>query len=342
MLAVPTCVGLTTLPHAAHAQAAGSILVFLTSIGSEDVSTLGEVSVGLEACESDAEIKFELDQVPAAKSQIDVYRGSDCTKTDRDDPDVGTCKFITSAPIEDKTLDLQVPIRASDLASAVGLEGCKGGTSTPTLWFLAVNDSQSNEEVGTDYGSFPSGSVTEFEIDADPPAPPGNVTGGSGENQIPVEWDSDETDLEEFIVFVDSNPGPAGATGADGGTSDGDCSSSVLSPGAAASGVPASVHRRTLTERSATGIDLSADDIDGDAAAVAVVAVDNAGNESKLSELACVEVVPTVGFWDRYQEQGGDADTGCRASGAARRTPLSALMFALTLVALAWRTRRRS
>jgi hypothetical protein len=59
---------------------------------------------------------------------------------------------------------------------------------------------------------------------------------------------------------------------------------------------------------------INGDDLGSKLAAVGVIAVDLAGNASPVSNIACVKVVPTTGFWDKYKANGGKAESGCACS----------------------------
>jgi hypothetical protein len=108
--------------------------------------------------------------------------------------------------------------------------------------------------------------------------------------------------------------------------------------------LPSYIKRKAVNEGTATGIDLGPGDIDGEFATIAVIAVDEAGNESPLSQLACVKVVPTESFWDRYQEDGDAVDAGCpcTAIGPAQLQSAWPVGLSLSLIALSARRRRRS
>jgi hypothetical protein len=67
---------------------------------------------------------------------------------------------------------------------------------------------------------------------------------------------------------------------------------------------------------------------------------------SPVSNIACLKVVPTSGFWDSYKTDGGEADAGCGCSvpGGAHgesRPWLSLLGAALGLIWLGSRRRAR-
>jgi MYXO-CTERM domain-containing protein len=79
---------------------------------------------------------------------------------------------------------------------------------------------------------------------------------------------------------------------------------------------------------------------------VVVVAEDLAGNLSRQSQVACITVEPTTGFWERYKaSDGGDAGPGCACSAPGaptrRSTALLATPVALLLVGAFVRRRIR-
>lgn len=333
-------VGPALLPALALAQGttptpttagAGALRITYLRVGDETVSSISPRPLGIKDCTPPTAIlTFEVDNIPDGKRSLDVYFGSGCNATDRDSTTTPKCTFVQMTEVTSQQ-DLEVTVDAANLE-------CGGGDRT--LWFLAVDSSQASEDVGTGYGS------VVVPIDTAPPAAPSNVEGGAGEKQIPVSWDIGTGDPEKFIVYIDDQA-TEGGEGADGGTSsDGKCSSSRLIAGSAARDIPKSVPTKVIEERTATGIDLDSKDIRGDFAAVGVVAVDIAGNESALSELACVEVVPTEGFWERYEKQGGTADTGCAVHatpvGTSRDGAPAALVATLGLLAVVRMRRRRS
>jgi hypothetical protein len=323
----------------AGTNSTGAILVTPISIGAEDVNDLGEIKLGLDNCERNDIVVFELDDVPADKSTIAIYTGTDCNETDRNDEDVNRCEFVAMPPTDEQIRDLRIEIRARDLVG-----DCSSGLdSMPTIWFLAVDDPNAAEDVGKNYGAY-----AELNIDLNAPDAPGKVVGGAGENQIPIEWDADESDIDHFIVYIDSEPTEGGGAGEGGDDEDGggsantgDCGSSVLLPDTDADDLPESIRRKTVDEPTATGVELRPGDIDGTIAAVAVVAVDDAGNQSPLSNTGCVKVVPTESFWDRYEANGGEAHAGCPCSALGPTHAQSAWPVALSLLVLARGARRR-
>ena len=333
---------------------AGGVIVNPISVGGANVNTMLGVYVGIDACASTppADVVFDLDSVPTDKTTMDVYSGSKCNDADRDKPDLSNCTFITTTKIDGKPQDLELKIPADKLF--VG--GCDNGTlSMTTLWFLPVDASAQGDPV-TKWGTIP------VNIDGDPPDAPTGVTGGSGESVIRVNWQTTERDLQEFIVYIDNAPTTGGAPApvadggtntADGGTNiadgggsstspDGMCGSTSLVSGGSPGGLPSSIRESTIKEATATGIDLKPDDIGGARATIAVSTVDKAGNHSPLSNLACVAIVPTQSFWDRYKANGGEAEGGCACRTLDKAQVMNAWPLALALLAVRRRSRKRA
>lgn len=320
--------------------ASGGISVNPISVGGEEV-TLDLIRLGIEECERDAVLVFELDSVPPDKESIDIYTGENCQQTDRNNEDVNRCEYITTLSTNNQTQDLEIELMASAL-----FESCDANREAePTLWFLAVDSPESSEAVGTGFGTF------RLSLDTTRPDAPTDVRGGSGENTIRISWGTDDAGLQGFRIYIDSTPtaGGGGAAGAgaqpddDAGTdapSTGDCGSDELVPGTVIEDT-SGVQVREVLRASATGFDLDASAIDGDSAAVAVVALDEAGNESPLSNIGCVSIAPTTGFWDRYRENGGEDVSGCPCSALGPAQVQSAWPVALALLFVRRASRRR-
>jgi len=324
--------------------AAGGLVVTLLTIDGKDPGAMKEL-VGSAQCDNAVPVVFELRGVPSDRESIDVYTGDNCNSTDRNGSTTSAvrCKFITNVASPTSSAQaLEIKISAAELVNCD-----TASESTPTIWFLAVDVTESAEDVGTRYAKY-----NKLAFDLRAPEPPSKVKGGSGENQIPVTWTNKLSKIEKFIVYVDSGSGSgsadasigaADAGAGRGGATRSECGSGLLREGATAPGenLPSGLVKRSYSGATLTSGDLSGDDIDGKSAAVAVVAVDEAGNQSVLSNVACVFVVPTEGFWDRYQANGGTVDGGCPCAALGPAHAESAWPIALVLGFISVSARRR-
>lgn len=316
----------------------GSIIPDLDSIEGKDTDTLGLIYLGIADCERNAEIVINLPSVPD-KQSLDIYKGEGCNATTRDTEDESNCTFIENVELN-STRDVKIMLNTSQLVSNCG----DGTSSAPKLWFIAVDSSAVNEDVGTDYGFIP------INIDTSAPDAPTRVSAGSGENTIPVSWSIGDEEVDHFYIYVDSGTGGASdasiasdSSADDGGSSTGgsssSCGSGRLVEGAIGDDLPSTLRLSASLGATETDYDLNPDQVGGETAAVAVVAVDRAGNQSPLSEVVCVTIVPTDGFLDLYEmEAGHPIEQGCPCSAIG---PAQAQAAWPIVLALGWVARRR-
>jgi len=193
-------------------------------------------------------------------------------------------------------------------------EGSKQGPQT--LWFLLLR-SQGSAEAAMFYRAFT------INIDTDAPAAPTNVKAGSGQTEIDVSWELPTTSITNFWVAADYSQGALMDDSDAGPGGSAECPSSYLraekmfDPNAKAPGLLI-----RATNSIATELTFSADDFQGaKIVPVAVAAEDLAGNVSLMSEVKCIKVTNTSGFWDRYKSPDGDSDGGLAEPGCACSTP---------------------
>ncbi len=335
----------------------GTIPVVLLSVGGATyhLSTLS-IPLNKAQCDAGAKLSFQL-TLPAGGANlgfIQVWQGNNCNaaNTRTTTTSTVTCQllqtFVTSST--DTRVTYSVDPKALCASSA-----------TWHLYFLdTASDAASTDEIAK-FGQY------DLKVDIDPPTPPTGVSGGKGETQIPVNWTAPAGDIYGYTVLWDTNVTAGGSAGTpsidagaasdDGGTAaastigdDPGCVSSKLRGGVAIdfNHLPAGVGRLDIKEKSTT-TSLSADEIGASlnsTVAVAVVALDLAYNPSKLSNVSCVRVVHTLGFWDTYKANGGSADQGCAVSAVGhhageRSTPASAFTIVAALLGVSLRARRK-
>jgi len=324
----------------------GNVQVQLNKVGNRDYPTPLNpmLPVGKQACD-EGTITVTLSNLPNAAQfpYLEVWLQTsmsvECNSGKRN-----------TAPITENTRCVKVPISSDDeqlknksyYTITVPLSDAVCGSSgNKTLYFLAMA-SQNNNDDALYYGKL------SFKLDLDPPNAPTNVTGGTGETEIELSWDLPPTVLQYVWTLVDTT---AVVGDLDGGTAE--CSSTKLIPGThfdPADIPPEGVIRSKKTTLRSQEV-FNGEGWGTEYAAAVVVAGDQAGNPSVLSEIGCLHVVKTSGFWDRYQENGGTADSGwgCSVSGpqgshGSRRAAQTVLpaVFILGVWAARRRLRRRA
>jgi len=218
------------------------------------------------------------------------------------------------------------------------------------IYFLQLASENSN-------GAATSWGAINLKVDTKAPKAPGGVKGGTGQTVIPLTWEvGDVADTSFYYVVADKTLGGLGDwdAGPDGNLPDGanaECPSGVVRSGKEfdPSSIPDTVFNRRLEGVGRTTFEFNGQDFPGlTIVPVAVVAQDLAGNTSVMSEIVCLRVEPTTGFWKRYQDDGGEVEPGCACSAVgARGKSKSALAGVSMLLVLGWacartRTRRRA
>ena len=307
LLATVTGFGIVTA-EVAEAQA---ITVQISTITDREGEDYSNPWINAEECaSSSATVAVSLRVLPMDKTFIDIWRGDGtraCNNTDERDPEQGTagCTYLASINKSDDT-------ERDETLSVGALLPCDSGDGDYRIWFLATNTEQDKTDVAS-YG------YIQMRLDTRPPEPPMAVSGGSGDSAIPIDWDV-VSDAEFYNVYVDGD----GCAGSD----------LVANQAPPADRSP---YRRHTTGNSAT-IDGSAVGVEyGADAAVAITALDEAKNESPLSEVVCASRVQTVGFCEDY---GKCEDCSASVVGGARGFGASGLVLGLAGLILAYRRRR--
>jgi hypothetical protein len=335
-------------------ESGGAISIGILSIAGESQNDLGTIWISLEDCDDNAEIEFRLDKVPTDQ-EVAVFMGEDCNDAESRDNEGTECKRVTENDIDISGPDNQrVMLKTGDIIKAAfpTSEGCADRDADPKIWFLALDSVSSGGDAEQN-----SWGYRKLYIDTAPPDAPTRIEGGRGENAIPITWSVGNENVDSFEIYVDNGGGetpirdggvkPPSSNedgGADepepepSGASNDMCGSGVLTEGGSADNV-ASLLRKSEGSATATRTTLSASQVGGDSAAVAVVALDEAGNRSPLSAVECVYVVPTMGFKDAL---GADVPQGCPCAAAGPAQLEGMLPIALALGFIAYRRRRRS
>jgi len=316
----------------------GGVNWLLTAVGSTKyVDTSYKVPINKSDCDSNALLHLSLTAIPTGAKYLEVWVGDSCQNGDRTtriSPE--HCVYVDYKE-QDTT-------NTADTDFTIAVEkACMLGDGARTFYILPVNTLMGTTNVS------PFAQVT-LNFDKTPPSPPTSVKGGAGQTEIPVSW-TQPSDTYYFWVVVDTNAAAGGGDTDSGSPTSGDCASTLLQSGTDfdpnADPLPDGIWVKYINEK-ASRATLSADDlgVTTGRAAVAVMAEDLGHNRSQLSNLACIDIVPTTGFWDTYRKGGGTADEGCVCTAPGGTRPRAQLAWPLLLglaaVALWRRTRRRA
>ncbi len=331
---------LTLLPFLAVAGEALAMGATLTAIG--NVTTDIDKPISNDQCEANVKVKFEVTNGNPSK-YLFVMVGSDCDQ-DRTELTTDSCTRVLGQSIEGRA-EIPISVGVKDL-------GIKCGTSEGdyTVYFLGHSSESEERQATTDFAT-----VT-IEVDTTGPPAPTDVKGGQGESSIPVTWEFGGVEVESFWVYyeaVSSCPGgsilctfsPGCTPSIDAAVSVSDTDDAGVTTGqttgqenplaalAAAKYEEASSSSRKFDLKGVISV--------GQTAAVAVVAIDEAGNRSQVSNVACIEGIATVGFCEMNEGRGGKCESGCSVSRGPGANPGRLPAALLVLLAVAWISLRR-
>lgn len=298
-----------SLPGAASAQTTTFSAALRNIEGRND--TRLTTPLNIRECTEDVEITVRLSAIPTA-AVLDVYYGVDCQiSTNRlSTSTTKQCEPVTSVAITNAGGFQDVTFNISNLKCTE--------TSTRKLFFLPV----ASEGAG---GDITNGVTLDVMIDATAPSAPTSVEGGEGESAIPVSWMFTGTDVNEFIVYWDDD--------------DTTCASMKLMAG---DEDLEDLGLRSKTVNQSTRDTLLSNAVDvGQSATVGIVAVDLAGNASPLSATACITGVPTTGWLDLHEAQGGKTGNTCSVAVMNRAHGSMFVLWAMLMAVLGLRATRR-
>jgi uncharacterized protein (TIGR03382 family) len=307
----------TASPAVVFAQTPGTMTAFdpdtKVTVGGQDIEPSQQyVYLGAAACEADVPITITLPtQTTGASPVMELWVGEandDCTlgaNRDTGDDEIATCREIDiGADGNNPGNTPKVSTTARKLFGKDNTETCadEGDRWAYVLLLQSGSDPMGNDNI-TDNTKYRK---VGFRVDVTAPAAPTKVSTENGESVVEISWDlPDDLDTEnedgaKVRVYWD----PMSITPA----SDMTCTSTLLmagqDPPAANAGSQQSISRATSWSTSpSTLANLGLNQ----KIAVAVAAVDETGNVSKLSEVKCVAKVDTVGF---CEENSGTAEAG--------------------------------
>jgi hypothetical protein len=306
-----------SLPSAAAAQ----LMVTFETAGRDAPFDYTNPPVGLAECMANSTVDLRVSGLDGTGTILDVWRVAgtvDCTPTEARIMDTRTCTPLTLAvdqTINSTTMQKDMPIELSEILD------CTSGSATFNIWFLVANAMASVEPVML------SGSL-QIQYDPDAPAAPTGLTDAAGDTMASTTWTQPTVmDIFEYIVYADTT---SVAT---------TCEESLATTQLVEGGeLPPGMVELGRSTGSGLTIDPSQVTMDyGGTAAIAVVAVDRAGNVSVVSNIACASRIETTGFCDAYE-----CGSGCSVSGAKKTGPsdFGAVFLAFAASTLALRRKK--
>jgi MYXO-CTERM domain-containing protein len=233
-------------------------------------------------------------------------------------------------------------------SAPTSVKGGSGETEIPVTWTQPTEAYYYWVIVDTNVGA----NVSDAGVDASADDSGAAGSGGASGDVGGAAGESGGTGGSGGAAGSSGSGGAAGSSGSGGASNHGpaECASRYLTAGThfnpQQDKLPPGV-KSWFIDKKVSSTTLSGAEIGVPVGAVAVIADDLGKNESVLSNIDCVHVVKTNGFWDGYKAGGGDAQPGCACStpGAGHRTTAdSAWAWLAGLLGLAgyFRTRRRT
>ena len=293
-----------------------------TSLDLSDLATSNGTPIGLAECQSET-LDLRFTNVDVSRTTLEFFFGDQCSDaTVRQDNTTTTCQELTPSFATEMNSQITASIPISELID------CSLNSGVRTIWVLALNQPSDPVAEAGQMDSFP------LAFDFVPPGAVSELTTTPGENTFRVSWTGSTENLSGYEIFFAPNGCDAsGAVTTDLLTEPPDTSTYVADARGTASGAQVEYNG-----------DLDTLPI-GSQSAVAVRAVDLAGNVGPVSAAACVERVPINSWWNTYCE-GPDASAdacseSCAVSPGRRHSSLPGLALAGLALALLVARRRR-
>jgi MYXO-CTERM domain-containing protein len=339
----------STVTNNASGTVKGNITVLLSKVGTTNFDSTRPHPLGLDDC-INKKLTVSLSNLPNSVQYpyLEVWWAtgtSMCEAGDRGSrtPSTNQCTKLTHNKEDQKfnaltTAAVEVEFRP---VCQLNAEQTGGSDGKKEIYFILLS-SKGSSEAATFYGSL------NFDLDLSPPPVPAITEHGSGMTDIRLAWSQStggDTGIKYWVAADWSQgalmrDGGAATTDNDGGIANTECPSNYLvkgyrlDPEARPTGL-------FVKDTTATEYSFTAENFHGATLVpAAVVAQDLAGNVSALSEVVCLKVEPTTGFWGLYKQGDGGTASGlaepgcaCSAPGAHSRrfTTLTILPVALLL-----------
>lgn len=304
--------------------------------------------INLDECERGEEWEIIASVGGYLDKNLFVYTGSACDTQDaRTGGEDDDCKLIETIPLgTNSTQEITLgehdmypgidALPANEIANIHG-ETCEDLDDNLRVWLVILV--AEGDETPVASLAFPQGG--DIRVKTGRPEAPSDVTAGPGEGQVELDWDG-ATEGQRYYVACSPMPGEQGSGG---GTTD--AGQEVCGAPATAGFAEGAVFDRswrcdqgseTVFADGTAAESASIDGLtDGTQYSFAVVSVDEVGNPSLLSELACSTPQPVDDFFENYRDAGGTAGGGICActTGPAAPSPTGGGLVLLSAAGLA-------
>lgn len=298
--------------------------------------------INLDECERGEVWHLEASTQDLSGTDLYVYTGASCDLPANRDGEGDDCRLhgTLTVPIDTDSLQRhEWDIPANQIANVDG-DTCEGLSDSVRIWLLALT---AEGEEAADGGKAVYPPDGDIHVVTTLPEAPTNVRTGPGENRADVDWDGASQGQDYFVAC---SPLP----GAQGLTPSGDPAFDAAGQETCAGEAPTAGFAEGATlDRSwrcdqGDGETFFAEGTAAESATIeglendvqyhfAVVAVDELGNPSLLSEVSCSTPKPVDDFFELYRRSGGEAGGGVCASAPGR--PAGAGWLGVCLVGIA-------
>jgi hypothetical protein len=269
--------GFAEAQSSSSAQGPGNLAVRLIKAGPDDAQDRSLLPVSRAECEAGT-LTVHVDGLPDGDSfpNLEAWLATgngNCNQADRE-----SRSTTSGTSLNCTKLELKNSVRLSSVAELeVELGPACESEGAWTLYILAMRGEEP-QTAAVFYGTL------SFDVDVTAPDAPRELHGGTGSSAIPLAW-TPSPGIERYIILFDENAKQR---------EDGSCGSELLQEGASIAvedfraGMSIQVNGRSVSSAEVDGLYVL-----GGAGTLgaAIIAVDRAGNMSRLSQVVCLSVV---------------------------------------------------
>lgn len=309
--------GFGTSAQALEPTSSSLVIEVIMSVPSARRTEGSTAYLGIAQCEqmisasSEVSITFATNVDPTVESgSLKRFEGGYVFSVPRGSTTAVTCPSgcttlneMSNVTLTSELVRLRLPF--TELIDVTSTEGCEGFDSEFFIRTSLRRNSADDTELVT--------SDARLVVDTVRPTPPSAVDVTVTEDRVEASWQlSDSTDVEQYGIYFSDTPFEGGITS----------NSTLGSRFVTAAGGRTSSSFLVSTPPGATVY-------------IAMVAVDETGNESLMTAPIAAVAIETLDFWEQYKSSGGAEEGGCQSVGG------SASLLAFGLLGMLGFRRRR-